>query len=102
MGVTVEGIAGWQQQDKVALRGWLKSLLETEEVTLTFKKKDDTIRVMVCTLNKDKVVSYERKTEGQQTRAVNEEVLPVFDVEKQEWRSVRLDSIQSIGFTLGK
>jgi hypothetical protein len=90
----------WKEQDKGELRNWLKGVLKTEVVNLTFKKKDDTIRVMSCTLNPKDVVEYERKTE--RVRAVNEDVLSVFDLEKQEWRSVRLDSIQEIGFTLGK
>lgn len=93
-------VADWKDQDKAELRAWLKNILQTEAVSLKFKKKDGTLRVMSCTLNPKDVVEYERKTE--RTRSVNEEVLSVFDLEKQEWRSVRLDSIQEIGFPLGK
>jgi len=72
----------------------LLTALKAGQVCLTFEKKDHTIRVMNCTLQEDKVIAYEKKTS--RVRKVNDEVVPVFDIDKQEWRSVRLESIQQV------
>ena len=67
--------------------------LSNGEVKVTFEKKDGTLREMRCTL-KD-VPKYERKTE-KVSRKKNEEVLSVFDLDKNEWRSFRIESIKNI------
>jgi hypothetical protein len=41
----------------------------------------------------------EKKTD--RVRKENDDVLSVFDLEKNEWRSCRYDSIREIKFTLG-
>jgi hypothetical protein len=53
---------------------------------------------MRCTL-KD-VPQYERKTESETTRKKNDEVMSVYDMDKSEWRSFRIDSIKEIKFDL--
>ena len=53
---------------------------------------------MNATLKEDMVIAYEKKTEKE--KVVNEEILPVFDIDKQEWRSFRLDSLKEIKFSL--
>lgn len=75
-------------------RDWLVSLLHTGPVTVTFTKTDGTDRVMRCSLREDLVVNYEKKTDKK--RVVKEDILPVFDIDKQEWRSFRWDSIKRI------
>lgn len=78
---------------------WLLGVLRTEErVEIKFTKTDGTERVMNCTLKEGVVPPHEKKTE--RTKKVNENVLPVFDIDKKEWRSFRLDSILSISFTI--
>lgn len=79
---------------KQAFRDWLKSHLVYGPVTVVFEKKDGTLREMLCTLKQDLVQSYEKKTE--RTKTTNEEVCPVFDVEKQEWRSFRYDAVTEV------
>ncbi len=76
----------------------LKELLQNQEVKVTFKKKDGSIREMCCTLNEKLIQPYERK-ENSTPKRQNDEVLPVFDTEKNEWRSFRLDSIEKIEFS---
>lgn len=89
-------IAEWETKEKDALRTWLNGLLHEGEVNVTFEKKDGTLREMKCTL-KD-VPLFEKKTDV--VRKKNDEVVAVFDIDLQEWRSFRLDSIKKIEMTL--
>jgi hypothetical protein len=88
------------KKDQKIFRKWVKGILQRETATLTFQKKDGTIRVMVASLREEDMPSYEKKTES--VRKVNDEVLSVVDLEKNEWRSFRFDSIRKIEFTLGE
>ena len=69
----------------------LKDLLKRKVVQITFKKKDGTERVMKCTLQEDLVPIYEKKTE--RVKKLNEETLAVWDLEKDSFRSFKLDSV---------
>jgi hypothetical protein len=89
-------VAEWKNKDKLELQKWLSGLLREGTVSVKFEKKDGSLREMKCTL-KD-VPVYEKKT--QTPRKQNDEVMSVFDVDLQEWRSFRLDSLKEIGFTL--
>jgi len=91
-------VAEWETKDKKKLRKWLGEHLAYGPVTVVFEKKDGTLREMRCTL-KD-VPEYERKTESETPRKKNDEVMSVFDMDKSEWRSFRIDSIKEIKFDL--
>jgi len=91
-------VAEWETKDKSRLRKWLGEHLAYGPVTVVFEKKDGTLREMRCTL-KD-VPQYERKTESETTRKKNDEVMSVYDMDKSEWRSFRIDSIKEIKFDL--
>lgn len=78
---------------------WLKNILRTEKVTVEFVKKDGTTRKMLCTLTENMIPSEKAPKGTQKTRS--EDSLAVFDLEKNEWRSFRYDSITSVSFTLG-
>ena len=91
-------VAEWETKDKYRLRTWLGEHLAYGPVTVVFEKKDGTLREMRCTL-KD-VPQYERKTESETTRKKNDEVMSVYDMDKSEWRSFRIDSIKEIKFDL--
>lgn len=91
-------VAEWDTKDKVKLRKWLGEHLAYGPVTVVFEKKDGTLREMRCTL-KD-VPQYERKTESETPRKKNDEVMSVYDMDKSEWRSFRIDSIKEIKFDL--
>ena len=86
-------------KEQEIFREWLKDLLKTETICLTFRKKDDTIREMKCTLIESKLPLIEKKTD--RVRKENDDVISVFDIEKNEWRSCRFDSIVRVEFTLG-
>lgn len=81
-------------------REWLKGLLRSEKVKVTFTKKDGTDREMLCTLVSDKIPS--EKAPKNTGKSGSDDALAVFDLEKTEWRSFRWDSVKKIEFTLGE
>lgn len=78
-------------------RKWLISLLEKSIVEVTFTKKDGTERIMKCTLQED----YLPETLGSE-RKKNEDALAVFDLDVENWRSFRWDSIKQVNFSIGE
>ena len=65
--------------------------LQKQTMKITFTKVNGDERVMDCTLQ-EHIVPPTKYTD----RKKNEEVLPVFDINKAEWRSFRLDSVTKI------
>ena len=63
-------------------------------INVKFTKKDGTERVMKCTLLENIIKPYEKTTERE--KKVNEDILSVWDVEKDAWRSFRFDSILEV------
>jgi len=94
------GYADFDAKDKTRFRKWLKSHLVYGEVYVSFTKKDGTLREMRCTLNEEIVPKYEKTTETE--RKKNDEVMAVFDLDKSEWRSFRLDSVKEVRFDLAE
>jgi hypothetical protein len=81
---------------------WLKSHLAYGPTTVVFTKKDGTERIMLCTTNTDLVPPVEIKEtlEPKKERKVNEEVMPVYDLEAKAWKSFRWDGVKEVRFTL--
>ena len=74
----------------------LTELLHNGIVEIAFDKVDGTRRVMQCTLDPDYIkVHSEIKEQTENTRKPKEGVLVVFDTEKNDWRSMRVESIIS-------
>lgn len=73
----------------------LTNLLKQKVVTIRFKKRDNSIRKMVCTLSEDYLPEPEPLAEGEvkRTKKDNPNTLPVWDLEKLAWRSFRVDSV---------
>jgi len=73
----------------------LKNLLKNTVLTVNFKKKDDTKRKMICTLNEEYLPEVAESTPDQPKRTKSEspDAIAVWDLEKQAWRSFRVDSI---------
>ena len=69
----------------------IRSTLMSNICKVKFTKTNGEVRDMVCTLRDDIVVPHEKKTE--RVKEVNEDVLAVWDCEKNAWRSFRFDSI---------
>ena len=74
--------------------------LRANVAEVRFTKSDGTERLMKCTLKEDLVVPYSKKTD--RTKEANNDIVPVFVVEKNEWRSFRVDSVQSISLWGGQ
>jgi hypothetical protein len=72
-------------------RKWLTNLLNEYVIEVTFTKKDGTERVMNCTLLEDYLP--ETTDAG---RAASLDALSVYDVDKDDWRSFRWDSIKAV------
>lgn len=100
--ITPNDIHGWystaNEDERAAFRKWLKGILRDMDVKITFKKKDGTERQMNCTLKEEVLPIYEKKTDN--VRDENNDVCPVFDLDKQQFRSFRFDSILKIEFSL--
>jgi len=80
---------------------YLKLLLSTKLLRIIFTKKDGTDRDMLCTLREDILREHlpeydETKIIETQERMIATGTIPVWDIEKEAWRSFRLDSIISI------
>jgi hypothetical protein len=71
----------------------LKTKLLDGKVTVEFTKLDGTHRSMLCTKNFTNIP--EAQVPKGLIRKLNESVLHVFDLEKQGWRSIKIDNIQS-------
>lgn len=98
MNITTE----WTDKDWNKLDKWLRNVLKTDTVTVTFTKKDGTERVMNCTTNPNVVPKVEIK-EGSKPRKESETSIRVFDTDIKEWRSFTTKSIKqlSVEFTPG-
>jgi hypothetical protein len=77
----------------------LKAALKSEIVKVTFIKSDDTIREMNCTLQESFLPS--RSEEKRIHSLESDDAIAVWDIEKDAWRSFRLDSILRLDFTNG-
>jgi hypothetical protein len=73
----------------------LKETLSKGVVTVTFDKRDGSLREMRCTLQPD-LLPPQLLQENETPRKENLEVLSVWDIESHGWRSFRMDSIKSI------
>lgn len=80
---------------------WVKELLHDSTIKnlcVTFAKADGTERRMLCTLAEQLIPT--DKLPQQAGRAAVPTTQRVFDLEKQEWRSFKWESVKSIQFSL--
>ena len=78
---------------------YIKNALHNGELDVKFIKKDGSERSMRCTLKPDLLPAQTDLEEAVQKKTPNPDVLKVWDLEKEAWRSFRFDSI--IGFSEG-
>lgn len=67
---------------------------------VTFTKVNGEIRTMPCTLRADIVPAYERKTPIKEATEKESATLSVWCIDKQAWRSFRVDSVTDIKIQL--
>jgi len=77
-------------------RDGLKTNLTRGDATVEFTKANGTVRFMRCTLRKDVIPEYQEK--GSKKTPPSGDVLVVWDLEKNEWRSFRYDRIKTVKF----
>jgi hypothetical protein len=70
-----------------------KEALSTDIYNVTFTKADGTTREMLCTLKEEFLPEVNPDTAS--SRKENDDVVNVWDVEKDGWRSFRIDSVIS-------
>ena len=99
------------EKDFKLFKKWLKSHLAYGPVKVTFTKKDGTERVMECTTSRSLVPQevHETNTDNpidfpvpKKEKKVNEDVMPVYDLEAKAWKSFRWDSVKSVMLTIGE
>lgn len=97
-------IGNLDEENSKLFKKWLKGHLKFGPVSVTFTKKDGTERVMKCTTSPSLVPSVElvEGAEPKREKKVNEDVMPVFDLEANAWKSFRWDSVKSVMLTIGE
>jgi len=114
----LRGVPGTQYQEaddagKELIREWIRGLLHTHEITVTFTKADGSDREMLCTLNGHKIparpvapttstapVDGIVRESKKPKKAPDPHSIRVYDLEKQEWRSFRFDRLRKVTATL--
>ena len=92
----------WGDKEWNKFTKWLNGMLKVTDMTITFTKKDGTVRVMKCTLMPDAlpVVEVKPLQEGKQPRKESTTSIRVFDLEKNEWRSFATTSVTRVEFSI--
>ena len=88
----------WTDEGAEIFFSRLKDILHTQELKITFTKKDGTERVMHCTLEASKLPLQEN-TETNTKRKVSTDTMAVFDLEAKAWRSFTKKSVTCVDFT---
>lgn len=96
--IIIKSTNDFSESDWDNFKIWLKTMLSTNIVTVTFNKKDGTERVMRCTLKPDMIQITE--TKKKKTRKTSLDTLAVFDLEQDGWRSFTIKSVKNIQITL--
>ena len=91
--------ATFNDSDWEVFGGWVKGVLTVQPATITFTKKDGTERVMNCTLRSDMLPVVEIK-EDKTPRKQNDNVLSVYDIDAQGWRSFTVNAVKRVSFTM--
>ena len=76
----------------------LLEMLKNETLVVHFTKLNGDKRVMTCTLQEDFLppVKKDESLTQKKIRAINEEVMTVWDTNAKDWRAFRLDRIEKV------
>lgn len=85
----------WTEYDWIKLREWLLGLLNNQEVTVSFVKKDGTERVMRCTRSA-KLLPPQPESVTENKRKINTDTIAVYDMEAGGWRSFTVKNIRKV------
>ena len=87
------------ESDRKLMREWMAGILKQQDIDVTFTKVNGTLRKMHCTLQESAIIPREEK-KHEIVKDKNEDVCVVWDIDKNEWRSFRYDSIKEIRFEI--
>lgn len=71
----------------------LENQLSHSKVKIEFIKVDGTYRIMICTKSPE-LIGVNNMPTGTINNGINENILKVFDLEKNAWRSIKKDRIR--------
>lgn len=74
----------------------IESLRSKPSTIVIFRKADGTLRTMNCTLKDGSYPALKQKDLVEQVQPRNPNVICVYDLDKQAWRSFRVDSIKEV------
>ena len=69
-------------------------LARSNIILVTFTKKNGETRTMKCSLKDEYIVDWVK--ESTSVRKPNDDVLPVWDLDINEWRSFRIESVKGV------
>ena len=72
----------------------VKNLLRENKCRVTFEKVNGEIRKMLCTLDSTLIPKEEVEAGEKRAKIENQDVLPVYDLEVNGWRSFRWNSLK--------
>ena len=91
----------WKDNDWELFESWLRGVLHSNIVDITFIKKDGTERIMKCTLDPSLLPEITKLTETK-TKKQSTTSIPVYDLEASGWRSFVTKSVKRVQFTLSQ
>jgi hypothetical protein len=68
--------------------------LRESKCVVTFEKVNGEIRKMLCTLKSEYIPAEINENDTKRTKVENPDVLPVYDLESNGWRSFRWNSVK--------
>jgi len=89
------------EQDLDRFQKWLRSHLKMGPMTITFTKVNGDERVMKCTTDPTYIMFKDPAVlESRSNRKQSKDVISVYDLENNAWKSFRWDSVKQVRFEL--
>lgn len=92
MNTAIELDTNWTLEQRWAT---LTNLLKNNVCNVTFSKVDGSLRIMPCTLHSD-YVPVQTESTANSPRARNDKTVSVWCVDKNAWRSFRIENVTRI------
>lgn len=84
-------------EERQSFRHWLLEHLRNERMNISFIKADGTRRLMHCSLHAELLPAGDYEVEPEE----HKDYVHVFDLDKQAWRTIKLDKIIDFSYNLG-
>lgn len=97
----------WTEDQWQTFRSWIVDHLKASAISVTFTKKDGTVRVMKCTLSSEIIPAqplHESNTDSPvnfpKVKKENLNIVSAYDIEAGAWRSFTLKNVTNVSFDL--